>query len=62
MISSLLTISGLGASTSVVSRGLHVFAHQHYSDYRRHKAPNVGNVVYAGFFFLKLFPSATVLA
>lgn len=29
--------------------GLHVFAHQHYSAYRRHKAPNVGNVVYAGF-------------
>lgn len=51
MISSLLTLSGLGASTSVVSRGLHVFAHQHYSEYRRHKAPNVGNVVYAGFFF-----------
>lgn len=47
MISSLLTLSGLGASTSEASMCLHTSSV--YSEYRRHKAPNVGNVVYAGF-------------
>lgn len=45
MISSLLTLSGLGASTSEASMCLHTSITVRTED----KAPNVGNVVYAGF-------------